>query len=86
MKMYQYSIVHVLLLYVVEHSRKQEKKEGMQLHPVLSTQAKGGFLKRGAAIVTDGRWSHSGLTSNTVLLIYKINTQPMNQNICDFLK
>ena len=48
----------------------------MQLHPVLSTQAlQGGFLKRGAVVVSDERRRRGHGEPTFIFSIFKTNTE-----------
>jgi hypothetical protein len=48
----------------------------MQLHPVLSTQAlQGGFLKRGAVVVSDERRRRGHGEPTSIFLIFKTNAE-----------
>ena len=48
----------------------------MQLHPVLSTQAlQGGFLKRGAVVVSDERRRRGHSEPTFIFSIFKTNTE-----------
>ena len=56
----------------------------MQLHPVLSTQAlQGGFLKRGAVVVSDERRRRGHGEPTSIFSIFKTNAE-QDKNIFDY--